>query len=246
MEKINKNIRFLRNRANLTQRELALKLNVKSPVIGSYEEGRSIPPVPISIKIAELFSISLDDLLLKDFSEKSQFSTISKEILTITVNSNGEENVEFVSHKASAGYISEYSDPNYVTELPKISIPFLSKAKTHRAFEITGLSMLPVNSGDIIIGKFTYSIDKVKAGKTYVFVTKSNGVIYKRIFELLPNHIILISDNPDYDPFLISLDEVLEVWEFVMRLTKEEEKSELRLKYIEQIIKLKNTHGQTI
>lgn len=248
MEKINKNIRFLREKAELTQRELAKKLKVNLPVIGSYEEGRSIPPIPTSIKIAKFFNVSLDTLLLSEIEGKNDnfFALGSREVLAITVNSNGDENVEFVSHKASAGYLSEHSDPNYLIDLPKISIPFLSKTNTYRAFEITGQSMLPVNNGDIIVGIFIDSLDKIKAGKTYVFITKSNGVIYKRVFELSANHILLISDNPDYAPFLVPLTEVLEVWGFVTRLTREEEKSEMRLKYIEQILKLKNIHGQTV
>ena len=125
MELVNKNLRFLRGKANLTQKELALRLDVKLPVIGSYEEGRSLPPIPTSIKIAQLFNVSLDMLLTRDVSESRHKTKAGKEkeILAITIDSLGDENVEFVSHKASAGYISEYSDTEYLKELPKISLP---------------------------------------------------------------------------------------------------------------------------
>lgn len=246
MEKINKNIRFLREKANLTQKELAAKLKINTPVIGSYEEGRSIPPIPISIKIAKLFNVSLDILLLEEVKDAYKIAR-GREILSITVDSLGEENVELVMHKASAGYINGYFDPEYIRDLPKISIPFLSKSNTYRAFEIVGQSMLPVRSGDIIIGKYLDNLDKVKNGKTYIIISKTNGVVYKRILELFSDNLLLISDNSVYDPFTIPLSDVLEVWAFVIRLTQEEEQPELPLTCIEKIMKIKqDTDGATI
>jgi transcriptional regulator with XRE-family HTH domain len=244
METINKNLRFLREKANITQKELANRLKVKPPVIGSYEEGRSIPPVLMSIKIAQLFDVTLDRLLLMDLKalgeglEKNKIIR-GREVLTITVDSAGDENVELVTHKASAGYINGYYDPEYIKELPKISIPFLSKSNTYRAFEITGQSMLPVKSGDIIIGKYLDNLEKIKNGKTYIIVSKTNGIVYKRILESLSDNLLLISDNSTYDPFTIALSDVLEVWAFVIRLTQEEEQPELPLMYIEKIMKIK-------
>jgi len=248
MEKINKNLRFLREKANLTQKELASKLRVKTPVIGSYEEGRSIPPIPISIKISQLFNVSLDTLLVEDVKDVYKNRIVrGKGILTITVDSSGEENVELVMHKASAGYINGYSDSEYIKDLPKISIPFLSKSNTYRAFEIVGQSMLPVKSGDIIIGKYLDNLDKVKNGKTYIIISKTNGVVYKRVLELSAYNLLLISDNSIYEPFAIPLSDILEIWAFVIRLTQEEEQAELPLIYIEKIMKIKqDTDGAAI
>jgi len=242
MELVNKNLRFLRGKANLTQKELALRLDVKLPVIGSYEEGRSLPPIPTSIKIAQLFNVSLDMLLTRDVSESRHKTKAGKEkeILAITIDSLGDENVEFVSHKASAGYISEYSDTEYLKELPKISLPFLSKSHSYRAFEITGQSMLPVQSGDIIVGKYLDDIKKIKSSKTYVFVAKTNGIVYKRVFEFLTSSLLLVSDNPAYDPYILPFEDILEVWAFVVRMTQEEEQPDLSLRYADKIVNLKN------
>jgi len=250
MQVINKNLRFLRERALLTQKELANRLNVKTPVIGSYEEGRSIPPIPISIKIAQLFKVTLDSLLLTDLKDAdvTEVSKASrgKDILSITVDSIGKENVELVTHKASAGYISGYFDPEYIRDLPKISIPFLSKSNTYRAFEISGYSMLPVKNGDIIIGKYVDHLEKIRNGRTYIIVSKNDGIVYKRILETFSESFLLISDNSAYDPFKIDLSDVLEVWAFVIRLTQEEEQPELPVNYIEKIVKIKmDTDGTT-
>lgn len=240
MEKINKNIRFLRVSANLTQKELAKRLNVKTPVIGSYEEGRSIPPIPISVRIAKLFDVSLDMLVSEDAEslENQKQRLGGTGTLAITVDPSGEENVELISQKASAGYINNYSDPEYLKDLPKILIPSFSKSSTYRAFEISGQSMFPVKNGDIIIGKYLDNLSKVKKGKTYVILSKSNGIVYKRIFDISPNNIVLISDNTAYEPFSLPLAEVLEIWAFAGRITMEEEQSELPLPYVNKIMKI--------
>lgn len=250
MEIINKNIRFLRENASLTQKELAKRLNLKTPVIGSYEEGRSIPPIPTTIRIANLFNLTLDKLVLselKELEKETDRGTRGKEVLSITVDSSGDENVELVTHKASAGYVKGYYDSEYIKDLPKISIPFLTKSNTYRAFEIVGDSMLPVKSGDIIIGKYLDNIQNLKTGKTYVFVSKSDGIVYKRVLEALGDNLLLISDNPIYNPFTMPFSDVLEIWGFVIRLTKEEEQPELPLVYFEKIMKIKaDTDGATI
>ena len=91
-------------------------------------------------------------------------------------------------------------------------MPFLNFSGTHRAFEIKGDSMLPLTSGSIVIGKFIEDISYVKDGKTYVLLTKEDGIIYKRA-EVLDNSIKLISDNKEYDPYTISNYDILEIWE---------------------------------
>src|SRR5688572_14699539 len=120
MELINKNIRYLREQAKWTQKELAARLDVKVPVVGSYEEFRSIPPVPIAIKIADVFNVSLDALLRIDMgkgapkkSNKEKYLR-GKEVLAITVDTQNKENIELINQKASAGYLSAYSDPEYI------------------------------------------------------------------------------------------------------------------------------------
>ncbi len=53
----------LRKQANMTQSELADKLNVTRQAISRYEVGDSFPDVSILLIIANIFSISLDELV---------------------------------------------------------------------------------------------------------------------------------------------------------------------------------------
>lgn len=61
---IAKNIASLRAKAGLTQIELAQKLNYSDKAVSKWERGESIPDVSVLVKIAELFDVSLDYLIL--------------------------------------------------------------------------------------------------------------------------------------------------------------------------------------
>ena len=60
---IGKNITRLRKMLNMTQSELAEKLNYSDKSVSKWEQGNGIPDVRILLQIAELFNVSLDDLV---------------------------------------------------------------------------------------------------------------------------------------------------------------------------------------
>lgn len=61
--KLAENIKFYRKQAGLTQSELAAKLNGKKSLICNYENGYSTPDVYTLCKLAEIFDVSLDELV---------------------------------------------------------------------------------------------------------------------------------------------------------------------------------------
>ena len=220
MALINKNLKFLRTELGLTQKQLAEKLGLKQAAIGAYEEERSTPPLVSLLDIAKIFKVNLDMLVSHDLSRVSEkdrkgiSSSRGKEVLAITVDSNNKENVELVTQKASAGYLSGYQDVEFVKDLPKISMPVLPKNRTYRAFEIQGDSMLPIQPGSIIFGEYLEAISSVKNGKLYILVTKQDGIVFKRIFNFADDEskVLLVSDNRLYEPYSINADDVLEIW----------------------------------
>ncbi|MEO7988906.1 MAG: LexA family transcriptional regulator [Chryseolinea sp.] len=220
MALINKNLKFLRTELGLTQKQLAEKLGLKQAAIGAYEEERSTPPLVSLLDIAKIFKVNLDMLVSHDLSRVSEkdrkgaASSRGKEVLAITVDSNNKENVELVTQKASAGYLSGYQDVEFVKDLPKISMPMLPKNRTYRAFEIQGDSMLPIQPGSIIFGEYLEDISSVKNGKLYILVTKQDGIVFKRIFNFADDEskVLLVSDNRLYEPYSINADDVLEIW----------------------------------
>lgn len=73
---IGKNITRLRKTANMTQLELAEKLNYSDKSVSKWEQGNGIPDVRILIQIAELFGVSLDDLVHEQRERKLMPKTV--------------------------------------------------------------------------------------------------------------------------------------------------------------------------
>ncbi|MBX2965491.1 MAG: LexA family transcriptional regulator [Cyclobacteriaceae bacterium] len=215
---VNKNLKHLRLKHELTQKQFAEKLGLKQSVIGAYEEERATPPLNVLLDVSNTFNVSMDVLTRKELSnlpEKDwKSSSPSKEVLAITVDTSGKENVELVSQKASAGYLAGYHDPEFIAELPKINLPVLPKNKTYRAFEIQGDSMLPVQPGSVLFGEYVENLESVKNGKPYILVTQQEGIVFKRVFRFDDDNskLLLVSDNRQYEPYAIAVVDVLEIW----------------------------------
>jgi transcriptional regulator with XRE-family HTH domain len=67
---IARNISALRQASRMTQLELAEKLNYSDKAISKWERGESIPDVLVLKSIADLFGVTLDDLLREDHDQK--------------------------------------------------------------------------------------------------------------------------------------------------------------------------------
>lgn len=65
-ETIGKNIQYLRKESNMTQQELADKLNYTSKAVSKWERGESMPEIDILASIASLFNVTVDFLLHED------------------------------------------------------------------------------------------------------------------------------------------------------------------------------------
>lgn len=217
MVKLNENIRILRRRLSLTQDQFAQKLGIKRSLVGAYEEGRAEPRLELMQKMAEIFSMSVDQLIGQDFSSGAETVVKSyergRDVLVVTVDAEQKHNIEFVPVKAAAGYLNGYADMEYVKELPLFSLPNL-KQGTYRAFEISGDSMLPLMPGSIVVGEYVENLKHIKNGKTYILVTEREGIVYKRVFNYLDENgsLFLVSDNRQYAPYQLRGEDVLEAW----------------------------------
>jgi SOS-response transcriptional repressor LexA len=145
-------------------------------------------------------------------------------LFPIIVDKANQDAVEVVTMKASAGYLTGYSDPEYIEKLPLMSLPFKTVG-THRAFPITGDSMPPLKNGCYVVGKYIESINDIENGSTYIIVTKEEGVVYKRLFKK-GKSIELHSDNKNYQPYIIKHSDVVELWKFVCTLNNADTQAE--------------------
>jgi len=217
MSTIPSNIKFLRKKKGLTQQQFADQIGIKRSLVGAYEEERAEPKYELLKKIAIFFDISVDDFINETITEKwlpkPKSGQANLRILSISVDKEDNENIEMVPMKASAGYLNGYADPEYVAQLPKFYLPMF-KQGTFRAFEIKGDSMLPLVSGTTIIGEYVENWTDIKPAETYVIVSKTEGIVYKRVGNKFRDNkkLKLISDNPVYDPYEISGEDILEIW----------------------------------
>lgn len=214
-----KNLRYLRKQRGWTQEEFANKLNVKRSLIGAYEEERAEPKLEVLETLSSIFKLSLDELLLSDLTAAKGGNYLDqRRKLKMATESN---TIQFVPLKAAAGYLNGYADPDFLDELNTFTLPMLAPGQ-YRAFEIVGDSMLPTPSGSVIVGEKVDDFEDVKNSNTYVVLSKSDGVVYKRIMKNTKskNKLTLISDNPIYEPYNVNSDEVLEVWKAVYILQK--------------------------
>lgn len=203
-------------------------IDISRSKLNSYERGVQ-PNFKTQILLADIFKISLDALIRYDLSILSEFQLhqIRKgqdiditgqklRLLTISVDSNEDENIIMVHHKAQAGYTSGYADPDYIKEMPKFKLPFLPDGKTYRSFQISGESMLPIPSGSWITASYIQNWTHIKAGLSCIVVTKNDGIIFKRLYikDSEPIQFTCVSTNPSFEPYSIALSEIIEIWQF--------------------------------
>lgn len=144
----------------------------------------------------------------------------------VTVDNFGNENMVLVPVRARAGYLNGYGDTEFISQLPSYRLPNFTNG-TYRMFEVQGLSMHNTfNDKDILITKFIESLDFIKDDRIYVVVTKSEGVVVKRVLNRVntDGKLILKSDNYKerelYPNMVISPEDVLEIWYCVAYMSR--------------------------
>ncbi|MGZ3881664.1 MAG: XRE family transcriptional regulator [Flavisolibacter sp.] len=214
----NKNLKYLRKLRGWTQEEFAQKLRIKRSLLGAYEEERADPRIDILEVVADMFKLTLDDLLRKDVSDNKTSYLAKRRAHKLA---NGRTDIPFVPIKAAAGYLAGYGDPEFIDELNTFTLPMLAGGD-YRAFEIVGDSMMPTPSGSVIVGEKVQSLEEVKSNQTYIVVSKTDGIVYKRIMKnnKQKNKMTLVSDNPSYQPYTVNADDIVEVWQAQMIISK--------------------------
>ena len=230
------NVKLLRSRRERTQNEVAFALKMKRSTLSGYENMVSQPTIKALTAFSEYYKVTIDTLIkidLRTLSE-SQLSQLEHgfdvyikggkmRVLATTVDSSNNENIELVTEKAKAGYTNGFSDPEFMKELPVFQLPFLSKEKKYRTFQINGDSMLPIPDKSWVTGEFVQDWTKQKSGTFCILLTFNEGIVFKIIENYLKvnSTFRLISFNPLYEPYDIHISEVKEVWKFVHYIASE-------------------------
>jgi hypothetical protein len=138
----------------------------------------------------------------------------SGEVLTITVDKDGKENVELVPVPAQAGYSLQHNEAVYLRDLPRYRIPGFENG-TYRAFEVAGDSMEPtLNHHDIVVASYVDNWRLLEPDDVYVVVTPES-VMLKRIRERITTRdmtVMLHSDNEHRRPYPMDVSDITQLW----------------------------------
>ncbi|MBN8834551.1 MAG: XRE family transcriptional regulator [Niastella sp. SCN 39-18] len=206
------NLKYLRKLRGWTQEEFAQRLGIKRSLVGAYEEERADPRLDVLEIIADMFKLTLDELLLKDLNNQGgSYLQKRRQQKMATADRNL---IHFVPVKAAAGYLTSYADSEFIDELNTFTLPMLSGGH-YRAFEIVGDSMMPTPSGSVIVGEKINGIEDVKNDMAYIVVSRNEGIVYKRIVKNNRSKakVTLVSDNPSYQPYQINTEDIVELWQ---------------------------------
>lgn len=90
-------------------------------------------------------------------------------------------------------------------------IPKFQHKKVDFMIEVEGSSMYPkYSSGDVVACRVIKERNFIQWNKTHVVATKNQGIIIKRIKKGdCDENLLMVSDNKDYDPFFVPIDEIV-------------------------------------
>lgn len=223
------NIKLLRKRRSKTQDDVAFALGMKRSTLSGYENEISEPNIEALMALSKYFNIAIDTLIKVDLSKIGDIQLNQLErgydvhlrgsnirVLATTVDNKNIENIELVTEKAKAGYTTGYADPEYIKVLPTFQLPFLSKERKYRTFQISGDSMLPIPDKSYVTGEYVVDWHDIRNKQAYIVLTMDDGIVFK----VIENHIDegflkMHSLNTLYNPFEIPVSEIKEVWKFV-------------------------------
>lgn len=185
-------IKELRQKNKMSQKKLAMLLNIHQTAISQWETDRTSPDIDTLKKIAKLFGVSLDYLLENKTSNDAPASSVR--IPVIGTSAAG------IPLEAIQQYIDD-SDPSTWEEISSN----MAATGTYVAVKIKGDSMQPrIMDGDVVIVRLQEDVDN---GDTAIVFVNGDEATCKKI-KKRPEGVMLIPNNPEYEPMFYSASEV--------------------------------------
>ena len=120
-ETFGQRLQRLRKNANLTQEDVATKLNITAQAVSKWENDVSAPDISVLVELSEILGVSLDELMGKDtptttLVPEAQRKDIDKMFLRVNMHSKAGDKVKINLPLALAKMFAESG-----VELPKIN-----------------------------------------------------------------------------------------------------------------------------
>lgn len=236
-----KNLKKIRSVYGISQQEFASLFDLKRGTLGAYEEERSNPKLETVLKIANHFSIGIEELLTKEltvnrllkFNEK--ITTSSDEIITKEF-----EGIPCILVDKKLDFVKHHKEGFDVHQLPVIRLPFIDNTNRF-AFSVDDLSMtggaVEFFPKDIVIG---IEMDKnsIPQEKLVVAIVHQELVLRKLYFQ--DNLFVLKADHHGVEDIVVPASEISAIWKvehaFHYSMHSKEILLENRLAILEQSI----------
>lgn len=185
-------IKEIRESKNLTQDELSELSGIKKRSLVDYENEKQ------DISISKLQNIA------------TALKTSIGELVGETSNPQKcNESIPLVYGSAIGGFGNSHFSLEERDVKAYYVIPKFQHKKIDFMIEVEGSSMYPkYSSGDVVACKIINEKSFIQWNKTHVVATKDQGIIIKRIKPGDNDTLLMISDNKDYDPFYVKVDEI--------------------------------------
>lgn len=216
-------IEFLKYK-NLSQAKFAKTINVSSGYVNAIR--KSIQPDKVNTIAMHFPDLNTGWLLTGEGEMLKNDEKMMKESNIVMISPNTIE-IPIVSQYAYAGYLSGFSDPEYIENLPTVPVFVERETKgKYLAFEVRGDSMNDnsyesILDGDVLISR---EINKDLWGYklpinkwNFIIVHKVEGILVKRIInhDLEKKEIKIHSLNPFYEDSILSLDDINQLFNVV-------------------------------
>lgn len=155
-----------RKKCNMTQAQLAKRLNVTSQAISKWENGRGLPDIELLKSLSEIFEVNIDEIL--NGEEKSKKTHNKTKYLLIIL---------FLIILFLGVYLLKFSQNNNFT--------FSKIASDNHLFTIKGVMAYNKNKKSIYISEINYAdSDEPEYKSIECILYESNGNIEKKISSL--------------------------------------------------------------
>lgn len=223
---IGNKIKYYRNINKLTQDELGEKLGVKKATISHYENGIRTPDQDYLFELADIFSISIDDLFPpREYSGiLSIYSKLEpprqQKIYTYAERQLEEQNktvsLNDYIDETMYGYLSAGSGEFLTTDIKEnVQIPKSIVPDQHYdlVLQVNGDSMEPMFEDKEFV--FVRKTEEIRSGQIGVLIV--NGESYLKKVYIHDDHLRLVSLNTKYDDLTFdSLDDIEVIGTVVM------------------------------
>ena len=223
-----KNLKYLREKFNMEQIDLATKLGRKSSSsISEWEKGKYTPKIKTLAEIANIFKVDLDDLMNIDISNV-ETSTLDKivniskqlppsrqsKVYNFAEHQLEEQNKVIHIHKDNGDYITEtlrgYLSAGTgelqleeVLEEVEVPVEIIPEQHYDMLLQINGDSMLPMfQDGERIFVRKIEDTGELRSGQIGVFIIDGESYLKKAYKE--DNQLRLVSLNDKYDDLIFN------------------------------------------